>query len=178
VTSAVLVVVAVAAAGAGATVSSVARDRRLYVQRDRLRGLDLTVDATVAARRLYRPGDLVVVGGRLVRPGWIYAMEASDDAPRRPADLPPRPPGAVIEPPRIPRSDTVFFVDTGAGEVASAVAGRAPRRILLFVFDLDKAREPADLDDLRLAGWCASVGYPFPQTGTLTVLDPCSSRTG
>ena len=172
VTLAVVVVLAVAAVGTGAGISSAAKDGRLYQQRDRLRGLDLTEDATIAARRLYRPGDLVVVGGRLMRPGWIYAMEASDDAPRRPSALPPKPAGATGEPPRIPRSDTLFFVDAGRGEVAADVAARtpAPRRLLLFTFDLDAAAGRSDLVDLRRSGWCASANYSFPQSGTLMVL--------
>ncbi|SNQ51428.1 conserved membrane hypothetical protein [Frankia canadensis] len=61
----------------------------LWDHRERLRGLDLLVDATVAARQAARPGDVVAVGGRLARPGWLYAMEASDDGPRDPADLRP-----------------------------------------------------------------------------------------
>ena len=169
---AVVVVLAVAGLGIGAGISSAAKDGRLYQQRDRLRGLDLTEDATTAARRLYRPGDLVVVGGRLMRPGWIYAMEASDDAPRRPSALPPKPPGATGEPPRIPRSDTLFFVNGGRGEVAADVAARtpAPRRLLLFTFDLDAAAGRSDLVDLRRSGWCASANYSFPQSGILMVL--------
>ncbi|ONH30699.1 hypothetical protein BL253_13115 [Pseudofrankia asymbiotica] len=169
----VVVVVALVAAGIGAQVSSAARDGRLYEQRDRLRGLDLTIDAAIAARRLYRPGDLVVVGGRLMRPGWIYAMEASDDAPRRPAALPAR--TAHGEPARIPRPDTLFFSRPGEGEVARDVAARspAPRRVLLFVFEPDVAATRADLADLRRAGWCPSEVRAFPLTGTLTTLVHC-----
>jgi hypothetical protein len=170
----------VAVAGTTAQISSASKDGRLYEQRDRLRGLDLTVDAAIAARRLYRPGDLVVVGGRLVRPGWIYSMEASDDAARRPADLPPRPAGATGEPPRIPRSDTVFFVQPGVGQAAAAVDARtpAPNRLLLFVFDLDATSARSDLADLRRSGWCTSSAYLFPQAGTLAVLTHCRPAAG
>ncbi|OHV40081.1 hypothetical protein BCD49_10730 [Pseudofrankia sp. EUN1h] len=171
--AAVLAVVALGAVGVGAQVSSAARDGRLYEQRDRLRGLDLTVDAATAARRLYRPGDLVVVGGRLMRPGWIYAMEASDDAPMRPAALPAR--DAPDEPARIPRADTLFFSEPGKGEVARGVAARlpGPRRILLFVFEPDTVAARSDLDDLRRAGWCPDEAHGFALTGTLTVLVRC-----
>ncbi len=180
VASAVVVIVAVAVAGTTAQISSASKDGRLYGQRDRLRGLDLTVDAAIAARRLYRPGDLVVVGGRLLRPGWIYAMEANDDAARRPANLPARPAGAAGEAPRIPRSDTVFFVQPGAGQVVADVDARtpAPDRILLFVFDLDATSARSDLADLRRSGWCSSEAYPFPQAGTLTVLVHCQPAAG
>jgi len=170
---AVALVTALGAVGASAQVSSAARDDRLYDQRDRLRGLDLTVDAAVAARRLYQPGDLVVVGGRLLRPGWIYAMEASDDAPRRPASLPAR--GAADEPARVPRADTLFFSALGTGQVVRAVMARvpAPRRLLLVIFDLDEAATRPDLADLRHAGWCPEDTRSFPQTGTLTTLARC-----
>nr|WP_198318683.1 hypothetical protein [Pseudofrankia inefficax] len=178
--SAVVIVGVVAVAGTTAQISSASKDGRLYEQRDRLRGLDLTVDAAIAARRLYLPGDLVVVGGRLIRPGWIYSMEASDDAARRPADLPPRPAGATGEPPRIPRSDTVFFVQPGVGQVKAAVDARtpAPNRLLLFVFDLDATSARSDLADLRRSGWCPSGSYLFPQAGTLTVLTHCQPAAG
>nr|WP_307873551.1 MULTISPECIES: hypothetical protein [unclassified Frankia] len=180
VASAVVIVAVVAVAGTTAQISSASKDGRLYEQRDRLRGLDLTVDAAIAARRLYRPGDLVVVGGRLVRPGWIYSMEASDDAARHPADLPPRPAGATGEPPRIPRSDTVFFVQPGVGQAAAAVDANtpAPSRLLLFVFDLDATGARLDLADLRRSGWCPSAAYLFPQAGTLTVLAHCRPAAG
>jgi len=171
--AAAVIALALVAAGAGAQVSSAARDGRLYEQRDRLRGLDLTVDAAIAARRLYQPGDLVVVGGRLLRPGWIYAMETSDDGAQRPAGLPVR--SGAREPARIPRADTLFFAAPGQGQVARAVATRprAPRRILLFVFDLDAAAARADLTDLRRAGWCPDTADTFALTGTLTTLTPC-----
>ncbi|MBL7496745.1 hypothetical protein I6A84_36945 [Frankia sp. CNm7] len=168
---AVLLAIALSAVGIGAQAASAARDGRLYDQRDRLRGLDFTVDATIAARRLYREGDLVVVGGRLMRPGWLYAMEASDDAARRPGALPP----ATGQAPRVPRSATVFFSKLGEGEVARAVAARAPapRRLLMFVFDQDIAATRPDVADLRRAGWCPAETYAFPLTGTLTVLAAC-----
>jgi hypothetical protein len=69
-----MVVTAVPLAGASAL-------RPLVQAQDRLRPIELLVDATVVTRRLYQPGDLVVVGGRLARPGWLYAMELSEDAP-------------------------------------------------------------------------------------------------
>jgi hypothetical protein len=179
-TVAIVLVAAVPAAGMAAGASSVARDGRLYAQRDRLRGLDLTIDAALATRRLYRRGDLVVVGGRLMRAGWIYAMEASADGPRRPDLLPALPAGTGVEPPRVPRSDTVFFSVLGQGQVAAEVAARrpAPNRLLVFVFDPDTAATRPDFADLRRAGWCTTTGYPFPQTGTLTVLTRCARSAG
>jgi hypothetical protein len=115
-----------------------------------------------------------------MRPGWIYAMEASDDTARRPAALPTDPAGPDGEPPRVPRSDTVFFVQPGTGEVAADVDAHtpAPDRLLLFVFDLDASAARADLADLRRAGWCASGAYPFPQAGALTVLTHCQPAAG
>ena len=174
-TVAIILIATVGAAGVGAGWASAAKDGKLYAQRDRLRGLDLTVDATLAARRLYQPGDVVLVGGRLMRPGWIYAMEASDDGARRPAALPPLPAGATSEPARIPRADTVFFSVLGEGQVAAAVAARPapPRRLLLFVFDGDTAATRPDVADLRRAGWCSTASYAFAQTGALTVLTRC-----
>jgi hypothetical protein len=221
--------------------ASAARWDRLYDHRDRLRGLDLTVDATIATRRLYRTGDLVVVGGRLVRPGWIYAMEESDDGARRPGGLPPwpdaaaptagqrgparptagrlivgsglvpgrsvgsRPPASALPaaspasasptsvlaasvsvpaaaasiaaPPRVPRSDTLFFAAPGTGLLPREVADRrpAPRRLLVFVFDLDARAVVPDLAGLRRAGWCAGPGWAFARTGTLRILTRCPS---
>ncbi|MBX6390520.1 MAG: hypothetical protein IRZ08_16255 [Frankia sp.] len=177
---ALVLVTALAAASLVGGVAAVARSERLYDNRDRLRGLDLTLDAAIAARRLYQPGDVVVVGGRLIRSGWIYAMEASEDQPLRPALLPPRPPQAGDrEPPRVPRSGTLFFSETGTGRLARDVASLpGARRLLLFVFDVDAEATRPDLTDLTRAGWCRAGSYDFELTGTLTVLTRCPPDDG
>ena len=152
----------------------------LWERRDRVRGLDQTVDAALTVRRVFRPGDLVVVGGRLMRPGWIYAMEVSDDPPVGASDLPPVPPspsGGTGEGDRVPRSETVFVTATGDGEMASAVQARAesPTRLLVFVFEPDLGGFENDLTELRRAGWCVAETWPFDMAGTVTVLVGCSS---
>ncbi|WP_261567076.1 hypothetical protein [Frankia gtarii] len=82
-------IIAITGCGALLAQTSLSGSRPLWEHRDRLRGLNLMVDATLVTRRVARPGDVVAVGGRLARPGWLYAMEASDDGPRDPADLRP-----------------------------------------------------------------------------------------
>ncbi|EIV95076.1 hypothetical protein [Frankia sp. QA3] len=91
VTLPVAVIVALIGCGALLLQTSLSGSRPLWEQRDRLRGLDLMVDAAIVTRQVARPGDVVAVGGRLARPGWLYAMEASDDGPRAPVDLQPTP---------------------------------------------------------------------------------------
>ncbi|OHV68174.1 hypothetical protein [Pseudofrankia sp. BMG5.36] len=59
----------------------------LWRERAEIRPVALMVDATEQARRLYQPGDVVIVGGRLARSGWLYAMSVSDDRAYQP---PPR----------------------------------------------------------------------------------------
>lgn len=178
--SAVLVVLL----GAGATLAGgLSGDRLLWERRDRLRGLDLMVDATVATRRLVRPGDVVVVGGRLARPGWIYAMEESTDEPREPAALPAAPAdlAAGTEAPRVRRVDTVF-VDPGRldsfgqrSPLAAELAGsRRPQRLVVFVFDIEERAMAPVLATLRGAGWCAGEQWTFRLTGSVTVYDRCS----
>jgi hypothetical protein len=165
---------------------SAAPDRAVWNRRDRTRGLDLMVDAAVAARRLHRVGDLVIVGGRLVRPGWIYAMEASDDAAVNPAGLPPAPAGTAIVaagshvragsgPPRVARADTVFLSLLGDGTLLRELRARTPppRRLLVFIFDADRDAVRPDLADVRRSGWCAADSWTFDQTGTLTVFNRC-----
>jgi hypothetical protein len=208
----------------------------LWAHRDRVRGLDRMVDATLAARRAAEPGDVVAVGGRLARPGWLYAMEAGDDGPGDPADLTPasvpsaavsaaatrgsRPapgpvPGAVpgagsvvspasgrpraaddavvggpVELPagapgasqgpgrRVARADTVFF---GGAQppLARQLAARsaAPRRLLVFVFDIERAGLAGQLEALPRAGWCSARVWTFRLTGTLTLYQRCDAAT-
>ncbi|CAO5250845.1 hypothetical protein [Frankia sp. AgKG'84/4] len=229
--------------GALTVAASLSDGTALWDHRDRLRGLDRMVDAAVAARQVARPGDVVAVGGRLARPGWLYAMEASDDRPRDPSALPSGDPagtpdaeasadpqaavpagvvdhpaaatagtpvpanqrlGAVLPqptpvrtppattgpdratelarrgsgdagtPPRVARGDTVFF----GGDAPPLVAGLAarahpPRRLVVFVFDIERAGLAGQLAALPRAGWCAARAWSFPLTGTLTVYDHC-----
>ncbi|WP_251737128.1 hypothetical protein [Frankia sp. R82] len=88
---ALVVVALLALVGSGTLLAanSLAGSRLVWDHRDRMRGLDLMVDAAITTRRIAGPGDLVAVGGRLARPGWLYAMEASADGPRDPSHLPP-----------------------------------------------------------------------------------------
>jgi hypothetical protein len=170
----------------GVQAGSTAPDRAVWNRRDRTRGLDLMVDAAIATRRLHRVGDLVVVGGRLVRPGWIYAMEAGDDAAVHPAGLPPAPAGSSIvaagsrvragsDPPRVARADTVFLSSLGDGTLLRELRARTspPRRLLVFIFEADRDAVRPDLGDLRRSGWCAADAWTFDQTGMLTVFNRC-----
>jgi hypothetical protein len=90
-TVAVPLVAIVALSGCGGLLlaTSLSGSRSLWDHRVRMRGLDLMIDMAVATRMMAHPGDVVAVGGRLARPGWLYAMEASDDRPRDPAGFPP-----------------------------------------------------------------------------------------
>ena len=180
--AALVLLLAVPALAGLALYGSTAGDRLVWERRDRLRGLDLMVDAAIAARRLYQPGDLLVVGGRLARPGWIYAMEASEDGPRRPADLPPPPAGgsasgeAGAEPPRVDRADTVFVTRPGEGSVRAELARRpGTDRLVVFVFDIEQEAMEPELADLSAAGWCAGPSWDFRLTGTLTVYERCGT---
>ncbi len=233
------------ACGALTVTASLSDGAALWDHRDRMRGLDRMVDAAVAARQVARPGDVVAVGGRLARPGWLYAMEASDDQPRDPSDLPsgdpagtpaaeptadpqtPAPAGVVDHPsvaagapipanqrlgavlrrptpvrtpsattgpdgatdlgpggsddagtpPRVARGDTVFFGgDAPSLAVGLAARARPPRRLVVFVFDIERAGLAGQLAALRRAGWCAARTWPFPLTGTLTVYDHCPAQ--
>ncbi|MGF7238431.1 MAG: hypothetical protein ACQSGP_26230 [Frankia sp.] len=161
--------------------SSLSGGVTLWHQRNRLRGVDLLVDAATATRRLARTGDLVLVAGRLARPGWIYAMEASDDGPS------PRweysgwdaPAGArpARSSPRVPLADMVFISVPGDGETTAALhARRSPvNHVLVFVFDLNRRSAGDEFTELRANGWCAqSPTWAFPRTGTLTRFGRCA----
>jgi hypothetical protein len=84
---------------------------------------------------------------------------------------------SIAAPPRVPRSDTLFFAAPGAGLLPRAVADRrpAPRRLLVFVFDLDARAAVPDLAGLHRAGWCAGPSWTFTRTGTLRILTRCPS---
>ncbi|CAJ65502.1 MULTISPECIES: hypothetical protein [Frankia] len=117
-------VVAITGCGVLLMQTSVSGSRPLWEHQDRLRGLDLMVDAAIVTRRVARPGDVVAVGGRLARPGWLYAMEASDDGPREPSDLQPGPAGDG----RPRRSGAGGTADSAAGERSAGErsAGESP----------------------------------------------------
>ncbi|SQD98654.1 MULTISPECIES: hypothetical protein [unclassified Parafrankia] len=192
---AVAVILLVVLAAGVALSGAVSGDRLVWERRDRMRGLDLMVDAAVATRRLVRPGDLVVVGGRLARPGWIYAMEVSTDAPRAPEGLPrprvERAPGTAAggtgagttsrtEPPRVVRAETVF-VDPGLRDSVGRLVPlavqlerpRRPGRLVVFVFDIDAAAMAPGLAALRDEGWCPGESWRFRLTGSVTVYSDC-----
>jgi hypothetical protein len=135
----------------------------LWQERHEVRPIEGMVDATLAVRDQYHPGDAVIVGGRLARAGWLYGMELSTDSPRRP--------GA-----RVPRSATTFLNAIGHGGAERAVRTRQhpPRRVLLFVLAYDRRGTAAELATLRHSGWCNRGVRSFPLTGTLHELDRCS----
>ncbi|CAO5192856.1 Glycosyltransferase RgtA/B/C/D-like domain-containing protein [Frankia sp. AiPs1] len=142
---------------------------RLWRERDAVRPIDGMVMATVAARTLYRPGDTMLVGGRLARAGWLYGMELSDDTEGTHAA-------------RIPRSATVFLAavgqPSGRGREGAAAAVRARPRpagsmVLLFVLAYDRRGAPAELAALRHDGWCPASTRTFALTGTLYGLRRC-----
>lgn len=181
---AVSAVMAVVLAAGVAAAGGLSGDGLLWERRDRLRGMDLTVDAAVAARRLVRPGDVVVVGGRLARPGWIYAMEVNDDAPRFPGGLPSVPAGtpAGREPARVPRTETVFVqadLRDDAGRLiplaAQLARPRKPERLVVFVLDIEEREMAPGLAVLRADGWCAGERWSFRLTGTVTVYGRCAA---
>lgn len=166
----------------------------LWRERAEIRPVALMVDATTLTRRLYQPGDVVVVGGRLARSGWLYAMGVSDDGAYLPAPQiltaghtgpadPAAAPGALGVPgapvrvgPRLPEGSTVFLTQVGAGGARAALAARqgpSPSRVLLFVLVYDRSGTRAELADLRGEGWCPSSAFDFPNTGTLHVLTRC-----
>lgn len=164
------VLVAVTVLLVAAPVASASALWPLWRQRHEIRPVALMGDATAQARGIYRPGDLVVVGGRLARSGWLYAMDVGDDGPYLPQDKP----GRIG--PRIPTNATVFLTRVGAGQAGAALAARpgpTPSRILLFVLSYDRAGTNAELATLRSAGWCATQTYDYPNTGALRLLNPC-----
>ncbi|WP_326828402.1 hypothetical protein [Parafrankia elaeagni] len=181
---AVSAVMAVVLAAGVAAAGGLSGNGLLWERRDRLRGMDLTVDAAVAARRLVRPGDVVVVGGRLARPGWTYAMEVSDDAPRSPGGLPPVPAGtpAGREPARVLRAETVFVradLRDDAGRLiplaAQLARPRKPERLVVFILDIEEREMAAGLAALRADGWCAGERWSFRLTGSVTVYGRCAA---
>ncbi|ABD09457.1 hypothetical protein ThrDRAFT_00064 [Frankia casuarinae] len=141
----------------------------LWDERHDPRPIEAMVDATIAARAEYRAGDLVIVGGRLARAGWLYAMDLSDDASS----------GEPPVGPRVPRSATTFLSvigKDGADGADSAIRSRPqpPNRILLFILAYDLRGTAAELASLRQAGWCEQEIRTFPLTGTLHGLTRCA----
>ncbi|WP_261568087.1 hypothetical protein [Frankia gtarii] len=151
-------------AGVAATpVCAAAGIGTMWRERHEVRPIEGMVHATLAVRAEYRPGDAVVVGGRLARAGWLYGMELSGDGPQ-----PPRA--------RVPRSATTFLSAIGRGGAERAVRARhhPPRRVLLFVLAYDRRGTTAELAALRHGGWCKHGARSFPLTGTLYELDRCT----
>ncbi|CAO5193216.1 Glycosyltransferase RgtA/B/C/D-like domain-containing protein [Frankia sp. AiPs1] len=175
--------------GALLAANSTAGARLVWDHRDRTRGLDLMVDAAIATRRAARSGDVVAVGGRLARPGWLYAMEASDDGARDPADLPPvqsaHRAGAPVSlsrsgftdgPSRIARTDTIFFGGSVSPLATQLNARRvAPRGLLVFVIDIESRELAGEVAALPRAGWCPARSWTFRLTGVLTRYDRCAA---
>jgi hypothetical protein len=163
---------------AAAPVASASALRPLWRERAEIRPVALMVDATTLTRRIYRPGDVVMVGGRLARPGWLYAMDVSDDGPYLAPPAAPGIPAPVGA--RVPTSSTVFLAKVGTGEARTALTtrrGPRPTRILLFVLDYDRSGTWAELADLGGAGYCPSQSFDFPRTGTLHILNQCPPPT-
>ncbi|WP_232303779.1 glycosyltransferase family 39 protein [Pseudofrankia sp. DC12] len=168
--AALVAILVVLAATPAASASAL---RPLWRERGEIRPVALMVDATTQTRRLYRPGDVVVAGGRLARSGWLYAMDVSADGPFLASSA--KQPGPVG--PRVPTGATVFLTAVGKGEARAALAARrgpTPDRLLLFVLVYDRAGTAGELASLRAAGWCATQTFDYPGTGTLRVLARCS----
>jgi hypothetical protein len=147
----------------------------LWRERAQVRPVALMVDATTLTRRLYRPGDVVVVGGRLARSGWLYAMDVSADGAYLPAPVSPLLTAQIG--PRVPDDATVFLNAVGSGQTSHALLerrGPAPSRVLLFILVYDQPGRPSELAWLRREDWCPQdPGFSFPGTGTLDVLVRC-----
>ncbi|MGF7234977.1 MAG: hypothetical protein ACQSGP_08465 [Frankia sp.] len=159
--------------------ATIATTVRLWDSRDGIRLQSRIVDATLTARAEARPGDVVLVGGRLAATGWAYAMDASDDGPTAGGDVPII---GRIEP-RIGPGDTVYLTAVGDGEGPRALAARGmtPRRdpgrhVLLFVANLDRAGQDREVAELAHAGWCPTgPPHAFANTGNLFDLGACGA---
>jgi len=180
---AVAVALVVLAAGAVTLGGALSGDRGIYRRRDTLHGFSLLVDATTRTRQVLRPGDELIVGGRLAESGWIYAMEVSDDGPStEPTVLPdgaPPPVGGLG--PRVGRSDTTFLPAYGDGTATRAIGAHHPRRLIVFL-DAFESGADQEVAELRAAGWCPSGGWRFGArattgTGTLTAYQRCPARS-
>ncbi|WP_230204974.1 glycosyltransferase family 39 protein [Parafrankia elaeagni] len=174
----VLVLVPVLLLTAAVPVAAATGLRPLWEERTDRRPIDLMVDATATARDLYRPGDLVLVGGRLARAGWLYGTRLSQDGAVSSGARSASARGAAgARRPRIPVSATVFLTAIGDGGVGQALDLRAPgpgSRVLLFVLAYDRRGTARALDEARAAGWCPAETHDFELTGTLRVLTRCS----
>lgn len=131
--------------------------RLVHHQRD-LRSIDQLGAATDAASRLVRPGDLTVVAGPLVRPGWLWSTQVR-------AERVVPAPGAQI----------VYVPFDGKAAELATLANRAapPGQVLLFVLDIERDAERPALARLRSAGFCPVSSRHFSVTGWLTVLRAC-----
>ena len=131
--------------------------RLVHHQRD-LRSIDHLGAATDAASRLVRPGDLIVVAGPLVRPGWLFSTKVRAQR--------------VVP---TPGAETIYVPFDGKAAEVPTLAGRAtpPGQVLLFVLDIERHTERPALAHLRSAGFCPVNSRHFPATGRLTVLWAC-----
>ncbi|MCK9898816.1 hypothetical protein MXD63_01805 [Frankia sp. Cpl3] len=174
----VLVLVPVLLLTAAVPVAAATGLRPLWEERTDRRPIDLMVDATATTRDLYRPGDLVLVGGRLARAGWLYGTRLSQDGAVSSGARSAIARGAAgTRRPRIPVSATVFLTAIGDGGVGQALDLRAPGpggRVLLFVLAYDRRGTARALGEAREAGWCPAETHDFELTGTLRVLTRCS----
>lgn len=131
--------------------------RLIQHQRD-LRSIDQLGAATDAASRLLRPGDVSVVAGPLVRPGWLYSTQVR-----------------ALRVVPVPGSRTVFVPFDGRAADLAALGGGAapPEQVLLFVLDIERTAERPEVARLRSVGYCPVSSRHFPVTGRLTVLRAC-----
>jgi hypothetical protein len=173
------------AAAALLVTGTAATTMRLWDLRAGVRLESRLVDATLTARSFARPGDIAVVGGRLARTGWSYAMDASADGPSPGAAVP----AGATRTRRIPPSDTVYLTAVGQGQSVRALAARGiwprrpvGRRVLLFILLGDQSSrdgrggEAAEIADLAGAGWCPVLpARTFADTGQLTILSACGT---
>lgn len=137
---------------------------RFYDRRAGQRLSDGLPLATDTVRRQLRPDDLVIVVGRLARPGWIYSVDAREARPR---DLPP-----------LPTSATVFVDHGGDGRASEALRMRTapPGRVLLFIFGAEAQAQRPELSELRRQGWCQQGGaQSLSAAGRLLTLQRCAA---
>lgn len=131
--------------------------------------LDSYPVVTDQIRAQLRPDDLLVVGARLARAGWLYSTEVRSD---RPDDLPELQESG-------PNANLVFIYAGGDGKATAALRNRdlppsvAPQRVLLFVFLSDSRALAPEVAELRRAGWCRSGPAQRLSAGQLLPLTRC-----
>lgn len=153
--------VALLAVSALAVGSALGTTVELWHRRHDQRLIDSYPLATDAVRRQARPGDLVVVTGRLARAGWIYSTGPRSDGP-----------------PGLPQPDTVFVNKGGNGTATAALRDRPAfsGRVLVFDLGIERVNERPELLELRRAGWCTEQARGFRGVGSLVVLATCANE--